>query len=104
MEGDKIRIEFDSAGQRADDREKFGLEPVKPAAADAKIKWISIAGEDKKYATGRTPSSRGNALVVSCKDVPNPIAVRYAFAQNPQGAGLYNKEGFPASPFRTDSW
>ena len=42
--------------------------------------------------------------VVSSQDVPKPAAVRYAFAMNPAGCNLYNKEGLPASPFRTDSW
>ena len=34
----------------------------------------------------------------------NPVAVRYAWADNPDGANLINKEGLPASPFRTDQW
>jgi len=40
---------------------------------------------------------------VSSKDVPKPLAVRYAWANNPE-CNLYNKEGLPASPFRTDDW
>jgi sialate O-acetylesterase len=36
--------------------------------------------------------------------VARPVAVRYAWASNPQGCNLYNKEGLPASPFRTDDW
>jgi len=39
---------------------------------------------------------------VSSPDVPIPYYVRYAWADNPEGANLYNKEGLPASPFRTD--
>ena len=46
----------------------------------------------------------GNAVVVSSPDVKAPVAVRYAFEMNPDGANLYNREGLPASPFRTDSW
>jgi sialate O-acetylesterase len=103
VEGNKIRIEFDSAGSGLMSGEKSGLDPVKPAAADAKIKWISIAGEDKKFYWADAVID-GNTLVVSSEKVPNPVAVRYAFAMNPQGANLYNKEGLPASPFRTDSW
>jgi len=34
--------------------------------------------------------------------VPSPVYVRYAWADNPDNANLYNKEGLPASPFRTD--
>ena len=36
--------------------------------------------------------------------VTEPVAVRYAWADNPVGANLYNSAGLPASPFRTDSW
>jgi sialate O-acetylesterase len=36
--------------------------------------------------------------------VKDPVAVRYAWADNPDDANLYNKEGLPASPFRTDNW
>jgi len=45
----------------------------------------------------------GNTVVVSSERVPNPIAVRYAWAQSPL-ANLYNKHGLPGSPFRTDDW
>ncbi len=41
-------------------------------------------------------------MVVSSPQVPNPVAVRYDWANSPQG-NLYNKENLPASPFRTDS-
>jgi len=42
---------------------------------------------------------------VSSPQVPQPVAVRYAWAMNPSQRNLlYNKEGFPASPFRTDEW
>ncbi len=46
----------------------------------------------------------GDRVVVRCDDVPEPVAVRYAWSDNPDGANLYNSEGLPASPFRTDSW
>ena len=43
-------------------------------------------------------------VVVSSAAVPDPVAVRYAWADNPEGCNLYNREGLPASPFRTDFW
>lgn len=46
----------------------------------------------------------GETLVVRSSQVRFPMAVRYAWANNPEGANLYNAEGLPASPFRTDSW
>ena len=46
----------------------------------------------------------GDTLVVSAPDVPAPRAVRYAWSDNPAGCNLYNADGLPASPFRTDAW
>ena len=102
VEGNKIRITFDHADSGLMLGEKSGLEPVKEAA-DAKLKWISVAGDDKKFYWADAVID-GKTLVVSSDKVPNPVAVRYAFAMNPQGANLYNKDGLPASPFRTDNW
>ena len=47
---------------------------------------------------------RGNKVIVTCKEVAEPVAVRYAWADNPDDANLMNKEGLLASPFRTDEW
>jgi sialate O-acetylesterase len=41
---------------------------------------------------------------VYADEVTNPVAVRYAWANDAGDANLYNKEGFPAMPFRTDNW
>lgn len=41
--------------------------------------------------------------VVSASEVSNPVAVRYAFRSNPEGANLYNRSGLPGSPFRADT-
>jgi len=68
-----------------------------------KLKWIAVAGADKKWYWADAVIE-DNILVVSSEKVPKPVAVRYAFTNNPEGAKLYNKEGFPASPFRTDNW
>jgi sialate O-acetylesterase len=43
-----------------------------------------------------------NKVVVWSDQITNPLAVRYAWADNPEGANLYNAEGLPAAPFRTD--
>jgi sialate O-acetylesterase len=72
------------------------LRPFRVATDDASIQ----AAVDSLPERGGTVYIR----VVSSDKVPNPVAVRYAFAMNPQGANLYNQEGFPASPFRTDRW
>jgi len=65
------------------------------------LKHFAIAGADKKFVWAKT-KVQGNKVIVWNDDIPNPAAVRYAWADNPEGANLYNKEGLPASPFRTD--
>jgi len=89
--GDKIVIQFSDTGT--------GL----VAKGETPLKYFAIAGADKKFVWADA-TIVGNTVVVSCKDVANPVAVRYAWAGNPDGCNLYNREGLPASPFRTDSW
>jgi len=67
------------------------------------LKQFAIAGADKKFYWADA-AVVGNEVVVSSKDVAAPVAVRYAWSSDPEGLNLYNKEGFPASPFRTDKW
>ena len=65
------------------------------------LKCFAIAGPDKKFVWADA-KIEGDNVVVSSGKVLNPVAVRYAWSDNPDGANLYNKEGLPASPFRTD--
>jgi sialate O-acetylesterase len=77
-----------------------------PAEEDPEgvIKGFAIAGEDRQWAWADAAID-GDAIVLASPDVPSPVAVRYAFRQNPEGrCNLYNREGLPASPFRSDSW
>lgn len=67
------------------------------------LKYFAIAGADKKFVWANA-SIQGNKIVVSHKNISAPKAVRYAWADSPVDANLYNKEGFPAVPFRTDNW
>ena len=98
----KIRVSFDSTGSGLMVGRKDGL---KPAVEDtgSKLKRFAIAGEDKKWVWADAVID-GKTVVVSSPEVPKPVAVRYAYSMNPEGANLYNKEGLPASPFRTDDW
>lgn len=82
-----------------------GKEGKKPAVEDkgGKLKRFAIAGEDKKWHWADAVIDN-NTVVVSSPNVPKPVAVRYAYAMNPEGCNLYNRDGLPASPFRSDDW
>lgn len=70
---------------------------------DGKLRHFAIAGEDRKFVWADAVI-KGNTVVVSNKEVKHPIAVRYAWSDNPADANLVNKAGLLASPFRTDDW
>ena len=87
----RIEIEFDHVGG--------GL----LARDGPELRGFDIAGEDGRFARARA-RIEGDRVVVRSEDVPAPVAVRYAWADNPADANLYNAEGLPAAPFRTDRW
>lgn len=89
VEGDRIRISFKHVGG--------GL-----VARGGKLLGFAVAGEDRKFAWAEAEID-GETVVVRHPSGAKPVAVRYAWADNPE-ATLYNKEGLPASPFRTDDW
>ena len=89
VEGGAIRLSFDHLGGGLVAK---GGDPV----------GFAIAGADKKFVWAKARID-GNTVVVSSDQVAQPAAVRYAWADNPK-CNLYNKEGLPASPFRTDEW
>ncbi|MFZ4456883.1 MAG: sialate O-acetylesterase [Bacteroidales bacterium] len=66
------------------------------------LKGFVVAGEDKKFVFAEA-KIKGNSVVVSSPKVLKPVAVRYGWADFP-AVNLFNKEGIPASPFRTDDW
>jgi sialate O-acetylesterase len=70
---------------------------------DGKIFGFEIAGEDKVFHPAVAVAS-GNMVVVTSTSVPHPIAVRYGWTDDAGSDNLFNKEGFPAAPFRTDAW
>jgi sialate O-acetylesterase len=91
MENGKIYISFKNTGG--------GL----AAGGSGELKYFAIAGADRKFVWA-SARIEGDKVVVWSDQVANPVSVRYAWARNPQGANLYNKEGLPASLFRTDDW
>ncbi len=102
VEGGKIRIAFDSVGSGLTIAAKKGYDPM-VKDPQGKLQKFAIAGDDKKWVWADAVID-GKTVVVSSPGVPKPVAVRYAFASNPDGCNLYNNEGLPASPFRTDEW
>jgi len=72
------------------------------AARGGKLVGFAIAGADRKFVWADAAIA-GKTVVVSSDKVKQPAAVRYAWATNP-ACNLYNAEGLPASPFRTDDW
>ncbi len=67
------------------------------------LKCFAIAGTDRNFIWASVRIEDDKVIVWNDK-IQDPVAVRYAWADNPEGANLYNKEGLPASPFRTDDW
>ncbi|WP_068546488.1 sialate O-acetylesterase [Thalassotalea crassostreae] len=64
---------------------------------------FAIAGKDKKFYWADA-ELKGNSVVLSHKDIKEPLYVRYGWADNPQGLNVYDKSGGPLMPFRTDSF
>jgi sialate O-acetylesterase len=89
--GNSITVKFEDIGSGLVEQ---GGEP---------LKWFAIAGADKQFVSARA-AIVGDTVMVSSAEVSDPVAVRYAWADNPVGCNLFNADGFPASPFRTDDW
>jgi sialate O-acetylesterase len=85
--GEEITIKFNHIGS--------GL-----VAKDGELKGFTIAGEDKKFVPAQA-KIQGSVVIVSAEGVAAPKAVRYGWANVPD-VNLFNQEGLPASPFRTD--
>ena len=100
IEGRRARLSFDGLGRGLMVGHKQGRDPVDPAAS---LRRFAVAGADRKWHWAEATID-GDTVVVESAAVAAPVAVRYAYASNPEGANLYNRDGIPASPFRTDDW
>ncbi|TFG44588.1 MAG: hypothetical protein E4H43_00130, partial [Bacteroidia bacterium] len=85
-EGDKIIIEFDHIGGGLVIKGRGDLNHFAIAGADRRFVWAEARIED-------------NHVIVRSDEIKSPVYVRYAWADNPESANLYNNEGLPASPF-----
>ena len=92
VEDGKIRIRFDHIGGGLETRD--GQPP----------NWFEIAGEDRQFVKAEAEID-GDSVVVWSEQVPAPVAVRFSWHMLPEPIpNLVNKEGLPASPFRTHRW
>ena len=89
IDGNKIELTFSSTGS--------GL----MVKGGGELNQFAIADETGKYVWANAVI-KGDKVIVWSDEVAHPLYVRYAWADNPEGANLYNKEGLPASPFTTD--
>jgi sialate O-acetylesterase len=90
IEGSKIRIRFTHTGS--------GME----THGDQELHGFAIAGADRKFHWAQARID-ADSVVADSPEVPNPVAVRYAWGDSPR-CNLFNKAGLPASPFRSDEW
>jgi len=90
VDGNRITLSFDHVGG--------GL----VAKGEGPLKGFAVAGADEKFFWADAKID-GDTIIVGSDEVSEPVAVRYAWADNPV-CNLYNKEGLPASPFRSDDW
>jgi sialate O-acetylesterase len=90
VNGDRVTLNFQHVGG--------GL-----VAKDGELKGFTIAGADQKFVSAHA-EIKGDQVIVWSADVKEPVAVRYGWADCPLEINLSNKEGLPASPFRTDDF
>lgn len=90
--GAEMLVSFDDTGRGL--RTKDGAAPTE----------FAIAGEDHKWYWAQAKIVSKNLVRVWSSSVPHPVAVRYAFNNNPKNPNLTNDGGLPASPFRSDNW
>jgi len=89
IKGNKIELTFKNCGSGLISKD------------GKKLKQFAIASDDHKYVWANT-KIKGNKVIVWSEKIPHPVAVRYAWADNPAGANLFSKDGFPATPFSTE--
>ena len=92
IKNDKAILSFNYVGSGFEIKDK-----------DSEIQEFEIAGKNKKFYSAFAKID-GDKIIVWSNEVKEPVEVRFAWANNPAKFNLYNKEGLPAIPFRTDNW
>ncbi|MTH17100.1 sialate O-acetylesterase [Flavobacterium sp. LC2016-01] len=91
IKGNQLILTFDNIGS--------GL----TTSNNDELRGFEIAGADKVFHAAKA-IIKDNKIIVSSDEVQNPVAVHYGWADDDTQINLFNKEKFPASPFRTDNW
>jgi sialate O-acetylesterase len=91
--GNQIAITFETGGSPLSTTDRYGY-----------LRGFSIAREDREFAFAKAYIQNDSTIIVYHDDILSPVAVRYAWADNPEDVNLYNGAGLPAFPFRTDDW
>ncbi|MFD2574443.1 sialate O-acetylesterase [Spirosoma soli] len=91
-DGNRVVLTFRHVGGGLLAKDKYGY-----------LKGFEVAGADKKFHYAKA-EIQGNSVIVHSDSVTAPVAVRYGWADDNGDLNLYNQQGFPAAPFRTDTW
>jgi len=96
VEGSQIRIHFKDADLGLKSRDGEALKGFAIAGADKRFVWANARIDGDGDGDGQT-------IVVSSEQVASPVAVRYAYMENPP-TNLVSNDNLPVGPFRTDDW
>lgn len=99
IHGSKVAISFEYVGSGLMVGHKHLMDPT--VEVDEPLKCFQICGSDGKWKWAEAKITAKDTVTVWHKNISKPVEVRYAWATNPEGANLYNKEGLPASLFKT---
>lgn len=91
--GNKISLTFAEVGNGLKAKDKYGY-----------LKGFTVAGANHQFQWAKAKITGMNTIEVECPDIERPVAVRYAWGNNPNDANLYNSADLPASSFRTDQF
>lgn len=101
VQGNRIVLSFDNTGIGLMAATKTKLDAPMPQNTN-QLEHFSIAGADRKWYRAQA-TIQGDQVVVTSPQVPQPVAVRFAYTATPEKFNFYNKDGLPASPFKTDN-
>ena len=92
LTGNKFIISFTNTGSGLMVKDMYGY-----------VKGFEIAGADKQFLYAKA-MIEGDKIIVFQDGVEVPVAARFSWADDAGESNLFNKEGLPAAPFRTDNW